>query len=410
MCKRKKGPQYQISPKQQTLTQVYDKATKFKIDDKRQTKITHLVAKMVCVDGQPLNLVENRGFKELIEHLEPRFTMPTRKTLSNVIVPAMYESTVKSVEVQLQDAEFVAVTTDLWTSVANTDFLSVTAHYVTKEFVLHHVCLEVIPFPEVSHTAENISKFITSLLEKWGLLQKVVAIVRDNARNLVAGLELSPFQHTSCLAHTLQLVLKEGFLNNKIINNLVSSSKKIVGHFKHSARATKVLKTCQITAGVVQHRLIHDEPTRWNTTLHMFKRLHEQKKAIVLACAELNIPELSNSLWTLMENVIPILEVFDSVTTHISSDHVTVAEVIPLTNLIENELQKPAPAGSGLQGLKNDLLSSIKIRFKDLENSQILTSATLLDPRFKAAPFKDEAKCEAAKKKTVGGSIRSTNS
>ncbi|KAJ8895899.1 hypothetical protein PR048_001239 [Dryococelus australis] len=149
--------------------------------------------------------------------------------------------------------------------------------------------------------------------------------------------------------------------------------------------------------GVAQHRFIQEEPTRWNTTLHMLKRLYEQKRSILLASAELNIPILSNCQWTLIENIIPILDVFDSVTNHISSDHVTATEVIPLINVIETELQKPAPAGSGLQGLKNDFYSFLKIRFKNYKNSDILTSATLLDPRFKQAHLKDKAKADAAK-------------
>ncbi|KAJ8866935.1 hypothetical protein PR048_032797 [Dryococelus australis] len=129
----------------------------------------------------------------------------------------------------------------------------------------------------------------------------------------------------------------------------------------------------------------------------MLKMLYPQKRSILLASAELNIPELPNCQWTLIENIISILDVFNSVTNHISSDHVTAAEVIPLINVIETELQKPAPAGSGLQGLKNDLYSSMKIRFKNYENSDILTSATLLDPRFKETPFKDKAKADTAK-------------
>ncbi|KAJ8875478.1 hypothetical protein PR048_023373 [Dryococelus australis] len=250
----KKATKYQKSPMQQTLTRVIDKTSRFKLY-KRST-ITHIIAKLICVDGQPLNIVVNRGFTELINHLEPRFTMPSRKTLSNVIIPTTYDSAVKNIRK-----------------------LSCST------------CLDV-PFPEVSNTTKK----------NFNFGQNVVAVVRDNARNIAVGLELSPFNHTACLAHTLQLVLKEGFLSNKIINNLVSSCRKLVGQFKHSACATKVLKTCKITAGVAQHRLIQEESTRWNTTLHLLKRLYEQKRSILLASAELNIPELSNCQWTFNKN------------------------------------------------------------------------------------------------------------
>ncbi|KAJ8883075.1 hypothetical protein PR048_014914 [Dryococelus australis] len=68
--------------------------------------------------------VENRGFTELINNLEPRFTMPSQKTLSNEIIPTMYNSAVKNDKSQLLETDLVAITRDLWTSVANTDFLT----------------------------------------------------------------------------------------------------------------------------------------------------------------------------------------------------------------------------------------------------------------------------------------------
>lgn len=72
-------------------------------------------------------------------------------------------------------------------------------------------------------------------------------------------------------------------------------------------------------------------------------------------------------------------------------------QVIPLVHLIKRELEKPAPPGSGLQGLINDLLASHKKRFDDIEENKIFSSATLLDPRFKASAFHSNEKAESAK-------------
>ncbi|KAJ8886714.1 hypothetical protein PR048_012926 [Dryococelus australis] len=301
----------------------------------------------------------------------------------------MYSSTLKRVDERLKEVEFVAITTDLWTSVANTDFMSITVYYLNNEFVYQHLCLEVTPFPEVSHTGENICR----------------SIVRDSGRNIAAGLKMSPFQHTSCLAHTLQLVVKDAVLTNKIVVNINFTCHKLVGHFKHSAHATKVLKSSQNTAGVSQHMLIQEEPTRWNTTLHMLKRLHEQKRALLLANAELKLTELSNTQWTLIQNIFPI-DVFDSVTNHISSNKINASEVIPIVHVVVQSLSKPAPMGSGLQGLVNDLSSSIKIRFADMEIDSVLTTVTLTDPRFKVAPFKDGTRADLAKEKFLHEAVK----
>ncbi|KAJ8897642.1 hypothetical protein PR048_002991 [Dryococelus australis] len=54
---------------------------------------------------------------------------------------------------------------------------------------------------------------------------------------------------------------------------------RIVGHFKHSVQATQQLNDCQRTLKLPEHRLIQDEPTRWDSTYQMLSRLLEQRKA-----------------------------------------------------------------------------------------------------------------------------------
>ncbi|KAJ8887325.1 hypothetical protein PR048_013540 [Dryococelus australis] len=119
------------------------------------------------------------------------------------------------------------------------DYLSLTIHYLDTNFCLHHCCLEVVPFPEVRHTVQNICQFLTKLVSDWDVSQKVVAVLRDNGRNISAGLEMSSFEHIPCLAHTFNLVSKDGLLGSKIVTNLLSQSRRLAGHFKHSAHAVK---------------------------------------------------------------------------------------------------------------------------------------------------------------------------
>ncbi|XP_063218417.1 zinc finger BED domain-containing protein 4-like [Bacillus rossius redtenbacheri] len=329
---------------QSTLPAIFDARMKFKPGDHRAADITRLIGEMICLDNQPLCIVENKGFRQLISKLEPRYTIPTRKTFSQKIIPEMYEKVRDKVVSQLKVVEFIGVTTDMWSSSSNDDYMSLTLHYMDTCFNLQHVCLEVIPFSEISHTAEHICDFITKTLEEWGLREKVFAIVSDNARNVQAGLEMSQFQHTSCFAHSIQLVLKNGFFSNKVITNLAAICRRIVVNFKHSSKANKILRKCQETVGVPHHRLIQDEPTRWNATLHMFKRLQEQKLAILLAAGELKLPnELTAAQWNLLDNAIAVLQVFESATLQVSSASARVSEVIPLLQIVDYELSKPAP-------------------------------------------------------------------
>lgn len=58
-------------------------------------------------------------------------------------------------------------------------------------------------------------------------------------------------------------------------------------------------------------------------------------------------------------------------------------------------------SGSGLQGLKNDMVASLKRRYPIIEGNLTLACATLLDPRFKEFPFQNKDLMQEAKDKIV---------
>ena len=65
---------------------------------------------------------------------------------------------------------------------------------------------------DVSHTGANISSAILSRLQAWEIEEKVVCVVRDNAANMVSGLNIANVASLLCLAHSLQLIIKDGVL------------------------------------------------------------------------------------------------------------------------------------------------------------------------------------------------------
>lgn len=398
-------PRYVIKRKpplsQPTLTAVLDKRAKFKFDDPRAKAITKKIIEMICIDGQPFSMVEDKGFKSLINHLEPRYEIPSRTYFSKTELPRLYDKTKQTVNSLLQQAKHISVTTDMWTSTSNDDYMSITAHFFTEENVWTHVCLEVIPFPEVGHTGEAISEFLASVLTDWNIKSELHVVVRDNGKNVVAAMNCGRFTGIPCLAHTLQLVVKDGVLYQRNVSNLTSVCRKLVGHFKHSAKACKILKAAQQTLKLPEHKLIQDEPTRWNSTKHMMDRLLEQRRAISFAAPELKLPvELNTNDWELMEILVKLLKVFDDATFQCSSSNTSISEVIPIVNSAVKELQSYKNI-HGVKNLVTDLLTSIEKRFSDLEEIRSYSLATLLDPRLKGSVFLRVECLESAKAQLI---------
>ena len=57
---------------QLTLKSAFEATKPFSEDHIRQKKITHTLANFIAVDMQPLDVVNDSGFRELIKVLEPR--------------------------------------------------------------------------------------------------------------------------------------------------------------------------------------------------------------------------------------------------------------------------------------------------------------------------------------------------
>ncbi|KAH7970925.1 hypothetical protein HPB49_016716 [Dermacentor silvarum] len=73
---------------------------------------------MLALDLQPFICVENRGFKELMNHMEPLYRIPSRTTFSRTIIPELYSDTVTAVKDRIhagfqEGTEFISFTSDI---------------------------------------------------------------------------------------------------------------------------------------------------------------------------------------------------------------------------------------------------------------------------------------------------------
>ncbi|KAK8779191.1 hypothetical protein V5799_019469 [Amblyomma americanum] len=98
------------------------------LSEKMTQALNSKVAAMVALDLQPYSVVEDRGCKELLAAAVPNYRLPSRSTLSRVLVPRMYDDTRKKVKMELSNAfeggtAAVALTSDMWTSRANESYI-----------------------------------------------------------------------------------------------------------------------------------------------------------------------------------------------------------------------------------------------------------------------------------------------
>ncbi|GBN69658.1 hypothetical protein AVEN_32407-1 [Araneus ventricosus] len=111
---------------------------------------------MFIFDYQPFNVENDRGFRAFVSDLNPSYSLPSRDTIVNTLLPAIYEQVSHDVRQSCCTIKKSCLTTDCWTSANNESFMSVTAHYLDDEFKMNSLLLDVsILF--VPHTSANLS-------------------------------------------------------------------------------------------------------------------------------------------------------------------------------------------------------------------------------------------------------------
>lgn len=378
----------------------------------KQKEIDKQLISMITKEYHPFSIVEDKEFKKLLFLLNPSYKIPTRKTVSNSLIPSMYNQTADIVRSRLERAFAVCLTTDGWTSRTNDSFYSVTAHYIVEEDKKTYLSSDLLGCISYTdrHTGENICNKLKDTIHEWKLDNKIAAIVSDNAANMKAAVRIGGWRFWGCFAHLLNLTTQSGL---KEISNVLEKIKSIVRYFRRSSVAYSQLKAAAERMDLPPLKLKNDVVTRWNSTFDMIQRVLKMKNAIISTLAILStsqknqnesesgesISSLQNKEWIIAEQSVKVLEIFNVVTTAISAEQNVSASTIIfyykqiVRHLNSFDLSTVMPE---IENMINKLQSELKKRFQDIEDNQLIAQATILDPRVKQFGFIDQTKYKRA--------------
>ncbi|XP_073729768.1 E3 SUMO-protein ligase ZBED1-like [Misgurnus anguillicaudatus] len=351
-------------------------------------------------------------FRRFVKALDPSYVLPNRKTISNTLVPQLYNKIKEELMVKVSNAAAVCLTTDCWTSRTTTSFMAVTCHFIDEDFTLSSSLLDCFSFTD-RHTAENLAVELKKVCEEWKITNKVVACVSDNASNIKAAIRKAEWRHLPCFAHTLNLIVRESL---KHIQETVTKVKNVVEYVNRSTVATERLKATQKQMGLEELRLKQDVITRWNSTYYMLKRFWLQKEAIIatLALVNPNLPTLTLDEWDIIKDVCEILQPFEEVTVEMSAErYVTASKVILMSRGLQKVVQRLRGAVTNhgpVMAMIDSLAEDMQRRFHQIEHFRLYSEATLLDPRFKQKAFHDAAVADEAAKSITAAAARAWSS
>ncbi|XP_053968597.1 E3 SUMO-protein ligase ZBED1-like [Anastrepha ludens] len=363
---------------------------KYEASSARKKSLDSSLMHYICSDMRPFSVVENKGFRNFVSTLDPRYELPSRNKLRNTCMQDFYTNMKDKLHCILDRVDYCAITTDCWTSRANESYMTVTCHFINDNFELKAAVLSTKNLiDETNHTSQNIANSLREVLVEWQVIDKVSAIVTDNARNVVKACEILQKRNVPCFAHCINLIVQSCFsLEN--IKTIMGKCKSIVSFFKSSSIAYAKFKQAQ--EPMKPYSLKQECPTRWNSAFYMIERILATKSAIakVLLDTPKAILPLSVDELSVLEDLKQVLSLFEDATVQTSSSsNVTVSLIIPLVSgLLHNlsEIKDRLETDDG-RNVCNLLMEGIRQRLLPYEKRTVTRLSTLLDPRFKKEGF-----------------------
>lgn len=157
----------------------------------------------MCTGNIPANFLENRYFKRFCEILRPSYKLFSRKPTFPKLLAEQKDEIELNVLDRIESAEFIALTSDGWTDVADNSLINVIV-FCPEPFVY-----ETVDASAVSHTGEYIAGLLREQILKLGPA-KVTALVTDHASNMRTAWqhlesEFPWIVFTGCKAHMANL-------------------------------------------------------------------------------------------------------------------------------------------------------------------------------------------------------------
>ena len=247
-------------------------------------------------------------------------------------------------------------------------------YWLTDTFARKSAVLQVMPLEE-SHTVEYMAGKYLEMLAEWEITHDQVHLVLcDNAANMAKAMRDASLPSLGCFAHTLQLVVHDGVLSQRVVMDTLAVCRKNVGHFKHSSTAYSRLNTIQQNLGLPQHWLQQDVFTRWNSTLYILQMVAEQKMALAAYTTEYSIPQLTANQLDIVGKVITALSLIEEITANESCFSQCCLSVThhPFFFQMLSKTMEKRQDDKGVQTMKSEMLASLKRRFSDTEKNECL--------------------------------------
>ena len=243
-----------ISSKQPILKEVLANQAKYKADHFNQVAFDKLMEDLFVKDGVPFRLSKSETFLKIVKLLDKRISVKSPWTYSmKMRKKKSYFKKWMSKFIRKEATAGAGLTTDLWDSRSQESFLSLTIHFITRDFKLVRATPAIKIFGNKRHLAENISKKVGDEIQSLKLPpSRPAVLVSDSASNMVSMKKALVEQgiirdDLPCVAHKVQNAVKET-MNKRGMKPIAEKAKGLVKFIRQGLHSHCILqKNCKRT-------------------------------------------------------------------------------------------------------------------------------------------------------------------
>jgi len=190
----------------------------------RNEIINKSLAELIAVNQLPISFCSSEGFRNFMAVIEPNYKPCKEEAIKSRLI-ALTSNVKELIKMELCDSQSISCTSDCWTSIAES-YITVTAHIIDSNWCPKSFTLTTIEMDK-RHTAENLAEQLHNIFHEWNISEKVLAVVTDNAKNIVNSIPLisstneKQIFNIKCAAHTLQLAVNHALKIESISNSVI---------------------------------------------------------------------------------------------------------------------------------------------------------------------------------------------
>ncbi|KAI1690932.1 zinc finger BED domain-containing protein 1 [Ditylenchus destructor] len=124
-------------------------------DSAKSVALDSAIIQMIASDILPLSVVDNPGFRQVMQIAAPKYHLHGRNYFAREMLPQHYDKMKNHVSSIISEANSISITTDCWSDANNThSVISATAHFLDHEMQPKFLVLAAEPIVG-AHNSQN---------------------------------------------------------------------------------------------------------------------------------------------------------------------------------------------------------------------------------------------------------------